>query len=68
MKHGGASHRVVGRLGVLRLGGAMSVRERLFPFAVGCVLAIVAVSFVVSVLHGYTYFFTPGGPKPSDRY
>ena len=56
------------RLGVLRLGGAISVRERLFPFAVGCVLAIVAVSFVVTLLHGYTYFFTPGAPKPSDNY
>jgi hypothetical protein len=56
------------RLGVLRLGGAISVRERLFPFAVGCVLAIVAVSFLVSILHGYNYFFNPGAPKPMDLY
>jgi hypothetical protein len=56
------------RLGVLRLGGAISVRERLFPFAVGCVLAIVAVSFLVSLFHGYNYFFNPGAPKPLDLY
>ena len=56
------------RLGVLRIGGAVSVREKLFPFAVGCVLAIVAVSFAVAVVHGYAYFFNPGGPKPSDQY
>ena len=50
------------RLGVLRLGGAVTVRERLFPFAVGCVLAVVAVSFVVSLNHAYNHFFNPGGP------
>ena len=56
------------RLAVLRLGGAVSVRERLYPFAVGCVLAILAVACVVSCLHGYAYFFNPGAPKPSDTY
>ncbi len=56
------------RLAVLRLGGAASVREGLYPFAVGCVLAIIAVCGLTGVLHGYDYFFSPGGPKPSYQF
>jgi hypothetical protein len=53
---------------VLKLGGASAVRHKLFPFAVGCLVAIVTVSALfVLVQIGY-YFFLPGGRKFDGRF
>jgi hypothetical protein len=54
------------RYAVLKLGGAATVRQKLLPFAVGCILAIVTTSIITSLFQGYAYFFVPGGQKPTD--
>ncbi len=56
------------RYGVLKLGGALTVRQKLLPFAVGCILGIVAASLVTSCFAGYAFFFNSGAPKPSQRF
>lgn len=53
---------------VLKLGGASAVRHKLFPFAVGCVAAIVAVSTLFVLVQIWFYFFMPGGGKFDGRF
>jgi hypothetical protein len=45
---------------VLKLGGAVSVRDRLLPFAVGIFLASVAAYVVLFLYSGYLLFFQSG--------
>jgi hypothetical protein len=48
------------RLIVLTLGGAATVRQKLFPFFIGAFLAGVMAYFLFALLNGYLYFFSPG--------
>jgi len=59
---------LVVRYGVLKLGGAATVREKLIPFAIGCVLGVIAASMITSIFMAHGYFFNPGAPKPSSGY
>ena len=59
---------LVVRFGVLKIGGAATVRQKLLPFAVGCILGIVAASLITSVFAGYLFFFTPGVTPPIQQY
>jgi hypothetical protein len=56
------------RLGVLKVGGAAAVRHRLYPFAVGCVIAIIAASLLFSLVQTGMYFFSPGQSKFDGRF
>jgi len=56
------------RFVVLKLGGASAVRHRLFPFAVGCLVAIASVSTILAGVQIVLYFFMPGGGKFDGRF
>jgi hypothetical protein len=45
---------------VLKLGGAVTVRNKLLPFFVGVFLGAVASYMVLFALNGYIFFFHPG--------
>lgn len=49
------------RWGVLRLGGAATVREKLLPAATGIVLASITAYLIATFVNGYIYFFNQGG-------
>ncbi|MFP4579961.1 MAG: DUF6785 family protein [Candidatus Sumerlaeia bacterium] len=51
------------RLLVLKLGGAVSVRDRLLPFAVGMFLASVTAYIFLGLYNGYLYFFQQGAMR-----
>ncbi len=51
------------RLGVLRLGGAATVREKLVPAAIGVLLAVLAAHALHIVLNAYWFFFSKGNVK-----
>ena len=51
------------RLGVLRLGGAATVREKLVPAACGTFLGAVAVHAIYMLVNAYWFFFSKGNLK-----
>jgi len=51
------------RFTVLKLGGAATVREKLFPFFIGVFLGGVATHLIVGCIDAYLYFFHQGAPK-----
>ena len=59
---------LVVRYAVLKLGGAATVREKLIPFAIGCLMGVIGTSIIVSIFAAHGYFFVPGGPKPNGVY
>jgi hypothetical protein len=59
---------LVVRYAVLKLGGAATVREKLVPFAIGCVMGVIGTSILTSIFAAHGYFFVPGGPKPWGVY
>ncbi len=48
------------RFMVLKLGGAVTVRRKLMPFATGMILAVIAAYAVFGLYSTYLYFFDPG--------
>ena len=52
------------RFAVLKLGGAATVREKLVPFAIGCLFGVAAAYALFLVVNGYLYFVHPGVLKP----
>lgn len=48
---------------VLRLGGAAAVRNKLTPFAIGCLAGIGAIVIVYAFILGYHHFFAPYDTK-----
>ncbi len=48
------------RFMVLKLGGAVTVRRKLMPFATGMILAVVAAYALFGLYSTYLYFFDPG--------
>jgi hypothetical protein len=59
---------LVVRYAVLKLGGAATVREKLIPFAIGCIMGVIGTSIITSIFAAHGYFFVPGGPKPWGVY
>ena len=51
------------RFAVLRLGGAVTVRSRLKPFAVGVLVGTVVSYGVATVINGYIFFFNYGAKE-----
>ena len=51
------------RLLVLRFGGAVTVREKLFPAALGIVVGSLAGYAVAILVNAYVFFFTPGATR-----
>ena len=49
------------RLMVLKLGGAATVRNKLTPFAIGMFYGTAAAYMAMVIIHGWIYFFSPGG-------
>jgi hypothetical protein len=52
------------RLTALKLGGAATVRTKLFPFFIGVFLSSLAAYVLFSCVNGYLYFFHPGADRP----
>jgi hypothetical protein len=56
------------RFTVLRLGGAVTVRERLLPFAAGLIVAAIIAFCICTVANGVVFFYNPGAPKFSGEF
>jgi hypothetical protein len=56
------------RFAVLKLGGAATVRNRLIPFAIGCVVALLAAAALFGFIQAYLYFFNPGIERSSAAF
>ncbi len=56
------------RFMVLKLGGAATVRKKLWPAATGIIVAVVAAYLVFFIINEYVFFFHPGATRFSGAF